>query len=564
MGQIRSLIASRGVFESEPLQLVGSLLGGLANSLNTAYNFVITGSDNHDDLLWGTGDYDDVLDGKSGNDQYWAFNGMNSITDESGNDVYHFFTTNMQGITTINDGDGLGSITLDNYGNCNIQSRGIVLANILGTGNVVFAFYPNDPNTGCQPDSTFSSQVYGILNDYHNNDIFFLQLLGQTLMITLNSIAISPSKYGTIVINNFQDGHVDISLNGAGSITSNTKIYYVSVAAGEVLKCDFNHDSYLFSLIGSSTYMSYDNNPYNCVMVGNSDAANTFIFKSGYVKGQNVKAHSSATTGTSTIQGYKSGDLIDVSAFNSSSVSFQQDVVDGQVTMTLSNGVTILLPSVYNNISYTVDGKNNLTFVPTIVSPFNTTTITPTVTVSPTPSPTNSDTTTISSTPSPTNIDTSMATLSFATSSSETKSTESNNNGLYIGVAVGASIVGIAATSALILYCYKKRQKNKPRILPGTIASPNKETNTEVIIPEATITNSDIAATRSTNITIFSTTLQRTAQTYAPTTEQLPSNPVPFSLSSPSTLDGGELYPHYYEAESTRSHSPSSRQFLVR
>ncbi|MGD0466702.1 MAG: hypothetical protein ABSA84_08405, partial [Gammaproteobacteria bacterium] len=152
--------------------LVGSLLGSLENPLNTAYNFVITGSDNHDDLLWGSGDYDDVLDGKSGDDQYWAFNGMNSITDESGNDVYHFFTTNMQGITTINDGDGLGSITLDNYGNCNIQSRGIVLVNVSGAGNIVFAFYPNDPNTGCQPDSTFSSQMYGLLNNYHNNDIF--------------------------------------------------------------------------------------------------------------------------------------------------------------------------------------------------------------------------------------------------------------------------------------------------------------------------------------------------------------------------------------------------------
>jgi hypothetical protein len=324
-------------------------------------------------------------------------------------------------------------------------------------------------------------------------------------------------------------------------------------------------------------------------MVGNSDAANTFIFKSSYVKGQNVKVHSSATSGISTIQGYKSGDLIDVSAFNFSSVSFQQDVVDGQVTMTLSNGVTILLPSVYNNISYTVDGKNNLTFVPTIISLFNTTitptvttsptpsstssdtttissmlshTNTPTVTASPTPSPTSSDTTTISSMLSHTNIDTSTA----AISSSETKSTESNNNRLYIWVAAGGSIAGVTATSALILYCYKKRQKNKSRILPSATKSPAQEISLAVPVsarnfnldPEATITNPDF--TRHPNTRFFSK-LSRNTQAYAPTTEQSQSNPVPFSLSSPSVLDGRELYPHYEEAES-RSHSPSSRPLV--
>ncbi len=374
--------------------LLRSVLDTVSTSLNTDYNFFITGSDNHDDLLWGAGDYDDILEGKSGNDEYWAFNGVNNIRDESGNDVYHFFTTNMQGITTINDGDALGSITLDNYGNCNIQSLGIVLANIVGSGNVVSAFYPNDPNTGCQPDSTFSSQAYGILNNYHNNDIFFLQLSGKNLMISLNSIATNPSKHGTIVITNFQDGNLDISLNVADRRISNPKIYYVSVTPGEVLKCDINQDSYLFGLVGSNIYMNYENNPYNCVMVGNSDSANTFIFTSGYVKSKNVKIHPSVATGTSTIQGYKSGDLIDVSALNSISASFQQDVGVGQVTMTCSNGVTILLPSVYNNISYTLDGKNNLTFVPAIVSPFNTTTITTTLTASQTPTPTNSDTNT--------------------------------------------------------------------------------------------------------------------------------------------------------------------------
>lgn len=374
--------------------LLRGVLDNVSTSLNTAYNFVITGSDNHDDLLWGAGDYDDILEGKSGNDQYWAFNGVNNINDESGNDVYHFFTTNMQGITTINDGDSLGSITLDNYGNCKIQSLGIVLANIVDTGNVVAAFYPNDPNTGCQPDSTFSSQAYGILNNYHNNNIFFLQLSGQNLMISLNSIAINASKHGNIVITNFQDGSLGISLNVADRPISNPKIYYVSVTPGEVLKCDINQDSYLFGLVGSNIYMNYENNPYNCVMVGNSDTANTFIFTSVYVKGQNVKIHPSVATGTSTIQGYKSGDLIDVSALNSSSVAFQQDVGIGQVTMTCSHGVTILLPSVYNNISYTLDGKNNLTFVPNIVSPFNTTTITTTLTASQAPTPTNSDTNT--------------------------------------------------------------------------------------------------------------------------------------------------------------------------
>ncbi len=354
-----------------------SVLNTVSTSLNTAYNFVITGSDNHDDLLWGAGDSDDVLDGKSGNDQYWAFNGLNNINDASGNDVYHFFTTNMQGITTINDGDGLGSITLDNYGNCNIQSRGLVPSNIVGTGNVVSAFYPNDPNTGCQPDSTFSSQAYGILNNYHNNDIFFLQLSGENLIIMLNSMATNPDNGGMIVINNFQDSDVGISLNYADRITSNANIYYVSVVAGETLKCDFTHDSYLFGLIGSNTYMNYGNNPYTCVMVSHSDAANKFIFTSDYFTGQNVKARLSATTGMSTIQGYKLGDLIDISAFNYTSVSFQQDVMIGQVTMILSNGITILLPSVYNNISYTVDGKNNLTFIPTIVTSFNTTTYNP-------------------------------------------------------------------------------------------------------------------------------------------------------------------------------------------
>ena len=189
-----------------------------------------------------------------------------------------------------------------------------------------------------------------------------------------------------------------------------------------------------------------------------------------------------------------------------------------------------------------------------------------TKTVSPTITPTVSHTSTGTVTTSLTtpHVDTIMDNTtpnqvpsSPPSSSSGTKSAESNN-GLYIGAAIGGSIAGIAATSALILYCYKKRQKNKTRILP------NQEPNAEVLISEETITSPDVTATRNTNTMLFSTTLRRTAQTYAPTTtERPPSNPVPFSLSAPSTLDGGELYPHYDEAES-RNHSPSSRQFLVR
>ncbi|MGI9214365.1 MAG: PQQ-binding-like beta-propeller repeat protein [Gammaproteobacteria bacterium] len=363
---------------------VGRWLSGLGNSLNSAYDFVITGSDEYDDLLWGGGDYDDILNGKSGNDQYWAFAGMNSITDASGNEVYHFFTTKIRGITSINDGDGLGSITLDNFGTCNIKTLGIVPATIIGTSETVLIFYPNDPNTGCKADSTFGSLIFYFLNNYHNNDVLLLHVSGDSLLITLNNVATNA-----IVINNFQDGDLGISLTAAldciGCATAN---YYVSDTNGEILTCDVNHDCYLFGLSSSNVYMNYHNNPYSCIMVGSSAAANTFIFTS---KDQNVKMQPTAVTGMSAIHGYKASDLIDISAFNASNVFFQQDLVTGQVTITLSNGIMILLPSVYNNISYTMDGNNNRTFVPIVKFPFNTTTVTPTETASQTPNPTSND-----------------------------------------------------------------------------------------------------------------------------------------------------------------------------
>ena len=109
--------------------------------------------------------------------------------------------------------------------------------------------------------------------------------------------------------------------------------------------------------------------------------------------------------------------------------------------------------------------------------------------------------------------------------------------------------------------------RQKERVLPSSL-QPQNQTAT-IGIPmsdrdfnpgaEVTITNSDL--TRRDNTRFFST-LRGTTQTYAPT-ELSQSNPVPFSLSSPSTLDGRELYPHYEEAEANRSHSPSSRPFLV-
>ena len=136
----------------------------------------------------------------------------------------------------------------------------------------------------------------------------------------------------------------------------------------------------------------------------------------------------------------------------------------------------------------------------------------------------------------------------------------------YIGLAVGGCIIGTIATSALILYCYKKRQKE--RVLPISLQPQNQTVTIGIPMTdrdfnpgaEVTTTNSDL--TRRGNTRFFST-LRGTTQTYAPTTDLSQSNPVPFSLSSPSTLDGRELYPHYEEAEANRSHSPSSRPFLV-
>ena len=133
--------------------------------------------------------------------------------------------------------------------------------------------------------------------------------------------------------------------------------------------------------------------------------------------------------------------------------------------------------------------------------------------------------------------------------------------GLGIGISLGAIA---AATSGLILYCYKKRQKE--RVLPSSLQPQNQTTTIGIPMSdrnftpgaEVTITNSDL--TRRGN-TRFFPTLRGTTQTYAPTTELSQSNPVPFSLSSPSTLDGRELYPHYEEPES-RSHSPSSRPLV--
>ncbi|MGD0465565.1 MAG: PQQ-binding-like beta-propeller repeat protein [Gammaproteobacteria bacterium] len=172
------------------------------------------------------------------------------------------------------------------------------------------------------------------------------------------------------------------------------------------------------------------------------------------------------------------------------------------------------------------------------------------IVISPSESPTTS------STPTP-----SLSTLPIiaalpSASSVTAKAAESSSNGLYIGLAVGGGIVGITATTALVLYCYKKRQKIS-RILPSTLKSPNPEINSEE--PEITTENPD--PTRNFNNRFFSVLQRRTLQSYVPTTEQSQSNPIPFSLSGPSTLDGRELYPHYEEAES-RSHSPSSRPLV--
>lgn len=151
--------------------------------------------------------------------------------------------------------------------------------------------------------------------------------------------------------------------------------------------------------------------------------------------------------------------------------------------------------------------------------------------------------------------------------SSETKATESNDNRLDIWGAVGGSIAGIiVATSTLILYCYKKRQRNKSIISPSTTQASNQaaqEANTEILIQEETTINSNVTVARTNNIMCFSKFSQKTTKTNAVPTESSSSNQIPFSLNSPSILDGRELYRHYDPAESD-NHSPSSRPFLAR
>jgi len=174
-------------------------------------------------------------------------------------------------------------------------------------------------------------------------------------------------------------------------------------------------------------------------------------------------------------------------------------------------------------------------------------------------SPSTSPTASLTQSPSPTSLSPDLPIVSPLDSLTGAQPADSNKK-LYIGLGVGGGVVGVAATAALVLYCYKKRQKNISRILPTQKPEISEEDPglTSNCNPEPATT---IAPDPN---RFFSTLRQGAAQAYTLTTEPSQPRSIPFSLSSPSILDGRELYPHYEEAGSNRTcYSPSSRPFLA-
>lgn len=326
--------------------------GGVSDSILTVSGTTINGDDSGNKFFGGT-NFADIMNGGTGDDEYYPFSGMDTITDTGGANTYYFYTHNMKGTTQINDQDKTGVIKFMNI-DCSIGK----VYSVDEGANDAFAFFPVFDNA-CDLTKYSSGLIASLINDNpinHKNEIILMKYSNSDLIISYNNNDFNDENRNKISITDFSEGDFYIYTNNNAQ-DANT---YVAVGgdSDEQFICSDSQDSILAGLGGTNTYFIPLLSQFSCSVISNDGDSNVYRLTVNNARLLRDEASRElSTTGEINIFGIKNTDIIDVSAIGLESFSdiFYQTSVNGTV-VELPGGLSIKLDQTETFLM--VDGNN--------------------------------------------------------------------------------------------------------------------------------------------------------------------------------------------------------------
>lgn len=321
------------------IQGIKSMSGLISNSDLTITGMSING-DNSGNKFFGGTNYADIMNGGTGNDEYYPFSGMDIITDSGGENNYYFYTHNMKGTTKIIDQDKTGKINFVNIG-CSIGK----VYNVDEGDTNSFAFFPIFDNY-CNLNKYSSRILESLISSNsinHQNDIVLMKYSENDLIISYNNNEFSDVTNNKILISNFKNKDLGIFIEN-----SDIEDKYVAVGGkeNEQFICSNIQDSILAGLGGVNTYfIPLLPNKFSCSIISNDQSSNVYKFTlENYSKASPENSRALISSGSIDIFGLKAIDIIDVSSLklnDFSALSYQYSV--NGTSLNLPGGLSINL-----------------------------------------------------------------------------------------------------------------------------------------------------------------------------------------------------------------------------